>query len=153
MTTLLAKNLTGIDAWRAFFNTNHRDYEIADSNYQIQLFADGDATWMLISQYTSDITATDYTFMPVDDADLLIAKQHIFSFLKTVNFDFLQLIAWLENATFIETEIAEEITVGKLRITRNYARASASPVQELRKLGESNQLVHDVAEYKRTEQT
>lgn len=130
MTTLLAKNLHGIDAWLALFDTNQRDHEIADSNFQIQLFADGDATWMLLSQYTSDITATDYTFMPVDDADLPLAKQYIFSFLQTVNFDFMQLIAWLENAVFLETDTAEEITIGKLRITRNYARSSATAPQD-----------------------
>jgi hypothetical protein len=124
MKKLITTDLQGIDAWTALFDANETVCAFADADIQIQLFADGDTTWMLLSRYTSDTSSTDYTFMPTNDDDLQSAKLHVFDFLRTVDYSLPQLLAWLENAPFVETDIAEEITVGKIRITRNHARAT-----------------------------
>ncbi len=124
MKKLITTDINGFSAWAKLFDAVEPVVVFEDVDVQIQFFANGDATWMLVSRYLSDTSAIDYAFMPVEDEDSHQAKALTLAFLKMVDYSLPQLLAWLENAPFIETAIAEEITLGKIRITRNHARAT-----------------------------
>jgi hypothetical protein len=124
MKKLITTDLNGFGAWAKLFEADEPVVVFEDVDIQIQFFANGDATWMLVSRYLSDTSAIDYAFMPVEDKDSPHARALTLAFLKTVDYSLPKLLAWLESAAFIETDIAEEISVGKIRITRNHARAT-----------------------------
>lgn len=120
----LTSDLEGMPAWAGLFDSADKFQTFDDVDIQIQLFADGDASWMLLSHYTSDTSSTDYAFLPAREEDLPEARRYTFDFLRTVNYSLPQLLSWLETAPFVDTDITDEVTVGKIRITRNYARAT-----------------------------
>ena len=125
----LTTTLQGLDAWTELFHSPDKFCAFADVDIQIQLFADGDATWMLLSHYTSDTSSTDYTFMPANVDELSTASLLTFDFLKNLDYSLPRLLAWLETTPFSETEMADEVVTGKIKVTRQHARATA-PVEK-----------------------
>lgn len=116
--------LDGLPAWVEFFDSPDQFLAFDDVDIQIQLFAGGDTAWMLLSHYTSPKTATEYTFMPTTEEDKPNSRRHIFDFLQTLHYSLPALLAWLETAPFVDTDITDEVTVGRVTITRSYARAT-----------------------------
>lgn len=133
MTDIATTDLQSYAAWASLFATHEHGCEFTDADIELQFFGGGEASWMKLSHYTSETSATEYSFMPLNDAARMQAKRHTFEFLQTFDYSLPKLLAWLKHAPFVDTDIADEVTIGEIRICRNHARASEPAKQHVSK--------------------
>lgn len=115
-------DIVGFRVWAEMLVNNHEDYTISDVDTAIDFFGEDEAMYLVINVYTSETSAVEYVFLAADEANRGKTVELIFDFLKTVNYSLHELLIWLANADYQETEIGNRVYVGGITISCDKVR-------------------------------
>lgn len=124
MPDLKMNDVYGLHAWASMLANNQDSWEVPEAKAQINFFGNDDSAYLVIDVYTSDTSSTQYTFIAENENDKPKAIIHIFDFLKTVDFSLSALLAWLENASWTDSEMGDRITSLGVGIYRDHVQAA-----------------------------
>ncbi len=110
----------GFRVWASMLVNNDEVYTFDDANAQLQFYRVDDSAYLVVNVFIGENGVLEYVFLPDQDEDKPRTAMLIFDFLKAVNFSLHQLLLWLNNAAYVESEMGAEIVVGGLKISREF---------------------------------
>ena len=120
MPEMLLKDAVGFSAWAKMLVNNKESYFFGDANAQLSFYRDDDSAYLVVNIFVGEKGIWEYVFLPANDEDRGVTVGLVFDFLKTVDFSLDQLLSWLKNSTYIDTEMGERISASGLMISREY---------------------------------
>lgn len=111
-------DVEGFREWASMLVNNHESYRIPDANAQVDFYGQDDSAYLVMNVYTGIASSIVYIFLAKDEKNENRSIILIFDFLKTVNYSLHELLVWLSNATYTETDMGDKVFVGDLAISR-----------------------------------
>ncbi len=108
----------GFYSWARMLVVNEDSYFFHEVQTSLNFYNHDDSAYLVMDVYTDEVNFTQYVFVAAADSDDDKVTFLIFDFLKTVNFSLKNLLNWLTNAPFQETEAGVRVTTCGLHICR-----------------------------------
>ncbi len=123
MADIKLADIVGLRAWTYLVANNQDSWNIPEIRTQINFFGHDDSTYLVIDTLISDQTSTQFTFIAEDEPNKPRTLILLFDFLKSIDFNLTTLLAWLENANWLDREMGDCVLTHGLAIYRDYVQA------------------------------
>lgn len=101
--------IEGLHAWASLLINKDHAYFTKPKRYGINFLGEGDGTYLLIDEYTSEDSSYEYLFFAEQDEQIETQLILIFDFLRTMNYSLAKLLAWMDASQFDGGEMQDRI--------------------------------------------
>lgn len=115
--------VNGLRAWAYLLMNNQDSWDIPEAQAQLSFYGQDDSAYLVIDIHTSNTSSTQYTFIAENDSDKPNTIRHIFTLLRTINFNLTTLLNWLHNASWTDNGMGDHISSHGLTIYRDIVHA------------------------------
>ena len=127
MRTYQSTQVVGAPIWQALLSGQESLYVVDDVDVELQAFGGPGTYYLVLSAYDATVeSVVEYTFLPESEDAFEKAAGLTLDLMKTCDYKLVNLLAWLAQGDFQETEVGHAVLVGDLAISRVVLRQKAA---------------------------